>query len=85
MTLNDRKPNVEFRDRLCRESMSEVVLRSRLRWFGQVERMWSGSCVKRYINMNVNGRRARGRPRKTWDVLLRDNLRVRDLTRGVCV
>ena len=48
-----------------------------------VERMWASSCVKRCINMNVNGRRARGRPRKTWDVLLRDDLRVKGLTRGL--
>ena len=32
--------------------------------------------------MNVNRRRARGRLRKTWDVLLRDDLRVKGLTRG---
>ena len=41
----------------------------------------AGSCVKRCINMNVNGRRARGHPRKTWDVLLRDDLGVKGLTR----
>ena len=82
VTLKDRKSNVELRDRLGIESMSEVMCRGRLRWFGRVERMWSGSCARRYINMNVNGRRARGLPRKTWDVLLRDYLRVKGLTRG---
>ena len=80
MTLEDRKPNVELRERLGIESISEVPCRSRLRWFGHVERMWVGSCVRRCINMNVNERRARGRPRKTWDVLLRDDLRVKGLT-----
>ena len=40
-----------------------------------------GSCVKRCINMNVYGRRAGGCPRKTWDVLLRDDLGVKGLTR----
>ena len=75
VTLKDRNlSNVELRDRLCIESISEVMRRGRLRWFGHVERMWSGRCVRRCINMNVNGRRARSRPRKTWDVLLRDDL-----------
>ena len=58
MTLKERKSNVELRDRLGMESMSEVMRKGRLRWFGRVERMWAGSCVKRCINMNVNGRRA---------------------------
>ena len=55
--------------------------RGRLRWFGHVERMWVGSCVKRCIN--VNGRRAGGRPMKTWDVFVRDDLGVKGLTRGL--
>jgi len=82
VTLKDRKSNVELRDRLGMESMSEVMRKGRLRWFGRVERMGVGSCVKRCINMNVNGRRAGGHPRKTWDVLLRDDLGVKGLTRG---
>ena len=81
-TLKDRKSNVELRDRLGIESIREVMRRGWLRWFGHVERMWSDSCV-RCINMNVNGRRARGRSRKRWDVLLRDDLRVKGLTRGL--
>ena len=81
VTLKDRKPNVELRDQLGVESMSEIMRRGRLRWFGHVERMGVGSCVKRCINMNANGRRARGRPRKTWDVLLGDDLQVKGLTR----
>ena len=83
MTLKDSKSNVELRNRFGIESISEVMRRGRLRWFGHVERMWSGGCARRCINMNVNGRRARGRLRKTWDVLLRDDLRVKGLTRGL--
>ena len=83
MTLKDRKPNVELKDRLGIESISEVVHTGRLRWFGHVERMGVGSCVKTCVNTNVNGRRARGHLRKTWDVLLRDDLRLKGLTRGL--
>ena len=81
VTLKDRKPNVELIDMLGIESISEVMWRERLSWFRHVERMRVGSCVKRCINMNVNRRGARSCPRKTWDVLLRDNLRVEGLTR----
>ena len=83
VTLKDRKPNVELRDRFGMENICEVMYRGRLRWYGHVEGMWLGGCVRLSINMNVNGRRARGRPRKTWDVLLRDDLRVKGLTRGL--
>ena len=58
VTLKDRKSNVELRNMLGIESTSEVMCGGRLRWFGHVERMGVGSCVKRWINMNVNGRRA---------------------------
>ena len=47
VTLKDMRPNVELRDRLGLESISEVMRRCRLRWFGHVERMWAGSCVRR--------------------------------------
>ena len=36
VTLKDRKPNVELRDRLGIESISEVMCRGRLRWFRHV-------------------------------------------------
>ena len=75
MTLKDRKSNVELRNKFGIESIREVMRWDRVRWFGHVERMWSGSCVRMCISMNVNGRRARGCPRKTWDVLLRDDLK----------
>ena len=77
VTLKDRKQTVDLRDRFGMESMSEVMHRGSLRLFGHVERMGVGSCVKRCINMNVNGMRARGHLRKTWDVLLRDDLKVK--------
>ena len=83
VTLKDGKPNVELGNRLGIESTIKVMGWGRLKWFGHVERMWVGSCVKRCINMNANGRRAIGRLRKTWDVLLRDDFRVKGLTRGL--
>ena len=83
MTLKERKSNVELRDKLGVESISEVMRRGRMRWFGHVERMRADSCVKRCFHMNKNGRRVRGRPRKTWDVSLRDHLRVKGRTRGL--
>ena len=52
---------VELRDRLGIESISEVMCRGRLRWFGHVERMGVGSCVKRCINMEGELEAIRGK------------------------
>ena len=38
VSLKDRKRNVDLYSLLRVESMAEVVRRSRLRWFGHVER-----------------------------------------------
>jgi len=40
--------------------------KSRLRWFGQVERKDDNDWVKRCITWEVGGIRQRGRPKKTW-------------------
>ena len=61
VTLKDRKSNVELRDMLGGESISEVMCRGRLRWFGHVERMGVGSCVKRCINMEGELEAIRGK------------------------
>ena len=44
--------------------------------------MWKGcSRVKRVSGMNVDGRAIRGRPRKTWDEVIKSDLRVLGLDR----
>ena len=59
----------------------DVVLRSRrLRWFGHVER--SDSWIKHCTTMAIEGRRSRGRPRKTWMDTVRDDIGACNLTVG---
>ena len=54
--------------RLDIESISDVVRRDRLRWFGHVERKqpddWVSAC-RQIVVEDVRGR-GRSRPRKTW-------------------
>ena len=40
VTLKERKSNVELRDKLGVESISEVMRRGRMRWFGHVETLY---------------------------------------------
>ncbi len=45
----------------------DCVKKRRLRWFGHVEMMDVDNLVKKYRDLDVEGSRGKGRPRKTWD------------------
>ena len=66
--LSDRKASAELLSRLGIESVSDVVRRGRLRWFGHVELKepddWVSACRNMVVE-SVKGR-GHGRPRKTW-------------------
>jgi len=68
LKLSDRKASTELLSRFGIESVSDVVRRSRLRWFGHVERKesddWVSACRSMVVE-SVKGK-GRGRPRKTW-------------------
>ncbi len=74
VTLKDRKPSEELRDRLGLAKISDCVQSRRLRWFGHVERMQDDNWVKKSREIKVTGRRGRGRPRKTWEEVVRSDL-----------
>ena len=48
------------------EPVSLMIKKSRLRWFGHVERKDDNASVKRCITWEVEGIGQRGRPKKTW-------------------
>ena len=73
--LNERKKSEELRELLGLEPVSLMIKKSRLRWFGHVERKDDNDWVKRCITREVEGSRedARKRPggivlRMTWKV-----------------
>ena len=53
-----------------------MVMRSRLRWFGHMQRMEEDSWVKRVRDVKAEARVVRGRPKKTWNDVVQNNLRV---------
>ena len=65
--LRDRNTNAELLSRLGIESVSGVVRRGRLRWFGHAERKEPDDWVSAWciVVENVKGR-GHGRPMKTW-------------------
>ena len=66
--LRDRKASAEVLSRMDIDSVSVVVRRGRLRWFGHVERKqpdyWMSTC-RHIVVESVKGRGC-GRPRKIW-------------------
>jgi len=56
----------ELRELLGLEPVSLMIKKSRLRWFGHVERKDDNDWVRRCITWEVEGIRQRGRPKKTW-------------------
>ena len=51
-----------------------MVKKSRLRWFGHVERKDDNDWVKRCITWEVEGIRQRGCPKKTWWDCVKNNM-----------
>ena len=64
--LNERKKSEELRELLGLEPVSLMIKKSRLRWFGHIERKDDNDWVKCCITREVEAIRQRGRPKKTW-------------------
>ena len=77
VTRRDRIRNDRVRQ-MCgvKESLVSVVTRSRLRWYGHMERMGRDRLTKMIYDGEVAGRRGRGRPRTRWSDCMKDDLRA---------
>ena len=75
VTLKDRCKSEELRKRLDIEEVADVVRKSRLRWFGHLERKEEGDWVSDCRNMVVPGKAGKGRPRKRWSDAVEDDLK----------
>ena len=81
----DRIRNQEFRERLGVAPLFAKMRENRLRWFGHVQRKTYNASVRRIENIIVEGKRSRGRPRRTWEEQTKSDLHYlhlsEDLTR----
>ena len=66
VTLKNRTRSDELLERLGVESITDVIRRGRLRWFGHLERKEEKDWVSACRNLEVGDKRGRGRGRKTW-------------------
>ena len=80
--LKDRFPSKELRERLCIDDIALVLQQNRLRWYGQVLRKEDDDWVKKCDEMleyEVEAPRPRGRPKRTWTEVVREDCRARKL------
>src|SRR5678815_2021302 len=75
---------------LCgvKKGVNERINKSRLRWFGHVERMEDSRLVKRMYSDECAGNRPAGKPKKKWiesvkECLKERNVSLADATRKV--
>src|SRR6218665_950877 len=82
--MNKKVRNEQTREELgAEETVVQKIKKRRLRWFGHVERMEEKRLPNAALHGHVEGKRSRGRQRKTWMDNVREDLKGRniDLTR----
>ncbi|KAM2069715.1 hypothetical protein FF1_001213 [Malus domestica] len=77
-TRNDKIRNEDIRGKVGVAEIEGKMRENRLRWFGHVQRRPTDAPVDH--GTEVQGRRGRGRPRKTLEETLRKDLEYLDLT-----
>ena len=83
VTLKDKKSSEELRHRLGIDSLTVVIRRGRLRWFGHVERKEDDDWVKACQRFEVEGKQGCGKARKTWMECVEDDMKVLGLKKEV--
>ena len=79
--LKDRLPSQELRERLGVDDIALVLQQNRLRWCGHVLRKDDEDWVKKCMEHEVEGSRPRGRPKKTWKEVVREDFQARKLNK----
>jgi len=70
--LKDRLPSKELRDRLGVDDIALILQQNRLLWYGHVLRKDDDDWVKKCMEYEVEGSRPRGRPKRTWKEVVRE-------------
>ncbi|RXH87370.1 hypothetical protein DVH24_034270 [Malus domestica] len=79
-TRKDKIRNEDIRGKVGIAEIEGKMRENRLRWFGHVQRRHTDASVRRYdYEIEVQGRRGRGRPKKTLEETLRKDLEYLDL------
>ena len=79
VSLSQHIPSSELRSRLNLRSIRDCIQQRRLEWFGHIKRMGDEAWPSRCRNVIVEGVMGKGRPKITWNEVIRRDLRERRL------
>ena len=81
VSLKERKPTLVLRKSLGIDDVAAVVRRHRLTWFGHVERKDPKDWVAACRELEVVGAKGKGRPKKTWNDCVIEDMKLAGLRR----
>ena len=79
--LKDRLPSKELRETLGIDDIALVLQQNRLRWYRHVLRKEDDDWVKKCMEHEVEGPRPRGRPKRTWREVVREDCQARKMNK----
>ena len=80
VTRRDRIRNDYIRGTVKVVEVSKKIQQRRLQWFGHVKRREENHVCRRVMDMEVDGRRRRGRPRFRWKDNIASDMRVKGVS-----
>ena len=84
VTREDRIRNEYLRGSIGVAPIGDKMRENRLRWFGHVMRREESEVVRTVMNMNVEERRGRGRPKKRWIIHVRTDMKDKGVNGDIC-
>jgi len=81
VNLEDRLSSTELRERLSIDDIALVLQQNRLRWYVHVLRKDDDDWVKKCMEYEVEGPRPRGRTKRTWREVVREDCQARKLNK----
>ena len=61
-------------------NLEQRLSKMRLRWFGHIKHRDENSILRRRMELEVEGRRPVGRPKKTWSKVVEEDTRKLNIT-----
>ena len=79
ISLKEHMSASDILERSCLCDIKDVLARHRLRWYGHVKRS-NDPLIQSIIQLNVDGKRPRGRPQSTWWKCVNDDMKTFGVT-----
>ena len=77
----DHIENEEIRSRVGVTEVHKKIQEKRLQWYGHVQRREKDHVTRKTLEMELEGRRARGRPKRRWMDCVSEDLAEKRLRR----